>query len=506
MATYTKTFKKKTEIARKEWKMDYPLTEEQELIANSTDKSVMGESVAGGGKSTTMLEMCARLVVKNPLASIFLAIFSKALQMDLEQYSNENLKITTKHALGLASFYINRIKPFVDKNKIRNLLIKEIGFDPDLADGDEARKEMWGEIYNIVNLCDKVRVRFADHTDAMELHNLNEQYACGVNDIALAQEVMKLSNEKAKSGWIDYADMNYIPVLFNFTCKQFDIAVLDECQDLAPTDIMFLEKCMKPDGIARFVGDRRQSIMGFAGADTQMMDKLAVKFNCTQLPISTTFRCGHDIVAAIHARGYHDTIQAWSGVSQGQFIEGGIFDMFKYQNGTLFLARRNAALMPWAIKCHKAGRSVSVLGERIETEMKMILKGVKANTVNALTGYVADQQVQKVEKLMRSAIPKASAIEYINDLYDSLIGIIMECSRVEDVENLIYEIFKPKKDALLFSSMHRSKGREADHVVILDCNRMTLDMSKMNEEGKAQEVNLCYVAFSRAKHILELIP
>jgi superfamily I DNA/RNA helicase len=107
---------------------------------------------------------------------------------------------------------------------------------------------------------------------------------------------------------------------------------------------------------------------------------------------------------------------------------------------------------------------------------------------------------------MSSAAPKSSAVEYVNDLYDSLIGIIMECTRVEDVEKLIYAIFAPKKDALIFSSMHRSKGREADHVVILDCNRMTLDMDKMNEEEKQQEINLCYVAFTRAKHVLELIP
>lgn len=506
MSKYKKSYKKAEPVAKKTWKLKHPLTEEQDALANSTVRSAIGNAVAGSGKSTTMLELAARRMVGFK-GKAFLTLFSKSLQQDLEPYATDNLSITTKHAMGKNLFYLNHLRPFVDPKKSINLLIKELKYDPDGADDSKERKEMWQEIYNIAGLVSKMKVRLAEWQDLGVVAGINAQYACGATDLGLAQQLMKLSIEKAKTGWIDFDDMNYIPVIENFTFREYQLAILDECQDLSPMDAAFFERCINDETILRIVGDVRQSIMGFAGADTGMMQKLRDKFSCVDYPISYTFRCGSDIVAATIAAGYHDHIKAFHANPQGIFIPNGQFDMFDYANGTMLLARRNASLMPYAIKSHKAGRSVSVLGGGIETQMLQILRGSdEIKTISELVGYVTDQQQYKLDKLNQTASPKASAIEFINDLYDSLIGIIMECTKIEEVEKFIIEIFKPKKDSLVFSSIHRSKGREADHVVILDANKITLDMDKMNEEERQQEINLCYVAYTRAKHKLELIP
>jgi superfamily I DNA/RNA helicase len=169
------------------------------------------------------------------------------------------------------------------------------------------------------------------------------------------------------------------------------------------------------------------------------------------------------------------------------------------------LSRRNASLIPFAIKAHKAGRQVSVLGELIEQKMLGILRHKDCKTICELRSDIMDEQAKKINKLQQSSNPSASSIEFVNDLYDTLLSIINECTLVNQVEKMILVLFRLKKDSLVYSSMHRSKGREADRVVILDSSRMTLDLSKMNDEEIQQEKNLVYVAMTRPKQQLDFV-
>ena len=495
-----KKFTKKT-VEKKVWSLKHPLTEEQEAIANAKDPAVMGEAVAGSGKSTTMLEMLSRQM-QDYDGKAFLTLFSKTLQQELEPYATDRLSITTKHAMGMSLFYLNGVKPFVDKNKSKNLL-KQLGFDPSEMPDDQQRGA-WRELYAMVDLADKLRVRFADWRDSYQVAQIAMQYGCDVADYSLVQQLMELSIEKAKTGWIDFTDMNYAPVFWDMEFRKYELGVMDECQDFSPMDAMFLERCIADGGRAVFVGDTRQSIMGFAGADTSMMEKLRNKFQCSTFPISYTFRCPHSVVNAVRSLGHHDTIKAWHGNHDGVFSPDSPYDVHSYANGTMLIARRNASLVPFAIKAHKAGRSVSVLGEHIEVKLLGILRNKDCKTIAELKSAVEEEHAKKLVKLVDGGA-NASSIELVNDLYDTLMSIINECTLVDQVEKMIAELFKPKKDSLIYSSMHRSKGREAEHVVILDATKMTLDLSKLNEEEIQQEKNLCYVAMTRSKHKLEMV-
>jgi len=500
---YKKEYKKKDEVIKKEWKLKHPLTDEQDAIANSSDQSVMGEAVAGSGKSTMILERAKREATKNG-KSAFLTLFSKSLADELEVYSNEFLSIGTKHRMGLKLFYMNGKKPFIDANKSRNLLIKQLKFDPsEMEDGEQFNG--WKQLYAMVDLADKLRVRMADWTDINQVSGINNQYDCEVADLDLVQKLMKLSLEKSETGWIDFTDMNYGPLLMNFNFKKYDAGYMDECQDFSPMDAMFLERCISDGGKMTFVGDSRQSIMGFTGADTSMMEKLKNKFNCSVYPISYTFRCPRAVVDAVIDKGYHDTIKAWHGAKDGAFNPDSEYNIHGYENGTMLLARRNASLIAPALKAYKSGRSVSVIGELIESKMFSILRHLKCNTICEMRSQVMNQHASKIEKLIGSKKARASTIDLVNDTYETLITIINECTLVDQVEKTIKEIFKPKKDSLLYSSMHRSKGREAERVVILDSSKMTLEMSNLDEDEIQQEKNLCYVAMTRAKSQLEFV-
>lgn len=494
---------KKKEIETREWVLKHPLTEEQEALASSDKKSCVGESVAGSGKSTTMLEATTRRM-KSLDGKAAIVMFSKSLQEEMAVYASKNLDITTKHALGYRSFYMNGRRPYVDKNKDVGIIMNELKFDPSKESDPKARRQQWAMLFAMVDLVDKMRVRMADPRSIDAAVQVNSQYGCGVDDMHMALDLLRISTEKGLSGHIGFAEMNYIPVIAGWETPKYDFLCLDEAQDFSPMDELFLSKCIGVDALLRLIGDRRQSILGYAGADTAMIDKLTNKFSAEVFPISVTFRCPHAVVNAITSLGFHKDFKAWGQAKDGEFNPDASYDIFDYANGTMILSRRNATLVPYAIKAHKAGRTVSVLGGGIEFQLLGILKHCQSVTISGLFTEVSEEHERKVSRLVQTGA-KQSAIDFINDVYDTLTSIINECTQVAAVTNMINELFRPKKESIIYSSIHRSKGREADHVVILDSTRMTLDFSRLNEEEVQQEINLQYVACSRAKHRLDFI-
>ena len=86
---------------------------------------------------------------------------------------------------------------------------------------------------------------------------------------------------KTESGLIDYGDMVYIadaifavPEWRQEITRQYDCLIIDEFQDTNPLQYALLEH-LRMDGIPTFiVGDLKQSIMGFQGADPRLFNAL----------------------------------------------------------------------------------------------------------------------------------------------------------------------------------------------------------------------------------------
>jgi hypothetical protein len=493
----------KKEVIKKAWKLKNPLTDEQEALVACPAINVMGESVAGSGKTTTMLERLARMLLGNDLKA-FLTLFSKSMADELSPYAHARLDVGTINKMGNQLFFTNRLRPFVQAGKNITLMQKELGFDPNDFPEDE-RGKAWTLAFATSDLVDKMRVTLSDVNDLSAYISINSQYGCGCIDFDLAQRLLKLSIVKSKTGWIDFIDQIYAPLVHGFDFIQYDIGVIDECQDLSPMSAAFLEKCVKPDGRLTLVGDTRQSIMGFAGADTRMMEKLKDKFSCEVLPISYTFRCPKAVVSAIVDSKVHETIKAWSGAEDGLFDPSGAYDVISVPDNAMLLARRNAHLIEPALKAFNSGRKVSVLGDGIEKQMSSILRLTKSEDIGSLLDELYHMQENAVGKAMASG-STASTVDIVSDKYDTLLSFVQQCKRKTDIIPLIESVFKYKKDSLVFSSIHKSKGREADYVYIINSPNMTLNLAKLNDEEIQQEHNLKYVGMSRAKKSLIFLP
>src|SRR5690606_17228490 len=119
---------------------------------------------------------------------------------------------------------------------------------------------------------------------------------------------------------------------------------------------------------------------------------------------------------------------------------------------------------------------------------------------------IEDWRDQKICALSKRKNPSQSSFDYVNDQADALIAISDGCRDTSDMKNKINEIFQEKGyGGIVCSSIHKSKGLEAEHVSIMDYGNVELFHQKMKPEDFEQERNLHYVALTRAKKTLELV-
>jgi hypothetical protein len=87
--------------------------------------------------------------------------------------------------------------------------------------------------------------------------------------------------------------MLYIPEVLQLPVPEYDFVCVDEAQDYSPVALNFTMRLVNPEhgGRLLFVGDPRQSIFGFAGADTDALDRIVTRANATVLPLSISYRC-----------------------------------------------------------------------------------------------------------------------------------------------------------------------------------------------------------------------
>lgn len=102
---------------------------------------------------------------------------------------------------------------------------------------------------------------------------------------------------------LDYTDLIEYPVYFNMSTPYkispfLDYVLLDEAQDFSMLQQLFLKKLYNPMRPTRFiaVGDRKQSIFGFAGADIYSIDNLKKNLDLQELPLNICYRCAKNII------------------------------------------------------------------------------------------------------------------------------------------------------------------------------------------------------------------
>jgi DNA helicase-2/ATP-dependent DNA helicase PcrA len=313
-------------------------------------------------------------------------------------------------------------------------------------------------------------------------------------------------------GKVDGDGQVYLPVALDLAPSEtFRTVFVDECQDLSAARVALARKLAGKTGRIVAVGDRRQAIYGFSGADPESMDNLHAALAATprgvqELPLDICYRCPKAVIRLVRQLNLHPTIEARPDAPEGEVAsasEATWLDRVSGETDTLVLSRRNVDLVGPAFKLLRRGVRCRIQGRDIAAGLKALARkcawkrdnGSLAQWQKRLDEYV-DRTVRKLADLGHDA-----QVEHLEDRAATL-RVIATADGVDDVPALLKRIDDLFADAgderVVFSTVHKAKGLEAEDVYILRPDLIPFPFARQAWEQQ-QERHLQYVAYTRPK-------
>ncbi|ARB11211.1 putative UvrD superfamily I DNA helicase [Pseudomonas phage JG054] len=449
------------------------------------------EAVAGSGKSTTIVEALKRVTG----SSIFLA-FNKSIAEELKA---RGVNARTFHSLTYGPVTQARGVRTVDTDKLRRLCDAKLkGEDAAIYGSFISKLVGLGRQVGIGCLVPDLPQTWMDiciHHDLEPDHDLADLGRA----IELASELLQHSNE---SSMVDFDDLLYLAVKDGISLPKFDFIFVDEAQDTNAIQRALLRKIMRKGARIVAVGDPAQAIYGFRGADSESLNLIAQEFDAVRLPLSITYRCPTSVVK--YAQQWVSHIQAAPGAREGEVLElGRDWNMTTFKANDLVVCRKTAPLMTLAFKFLRARVPVMVMGREIGAGLKSLINKMNARSLEHLEQKLEAYRDREVEKaLAKKDDAKVEAIEDRISCITCLIDSMPEDQRtIPALLNTLDTLFADKRNAVVLATIHKAKGLEAKRVFWLDRSQCPAKWARQDWQ-RQQEVNLCYVAATRAMESL----
>jgi DNA helicase-2/ATP-dependent DNA helicase PcrA len=436
--------------------------------------------------------------------------FNKSIVEELRKKVGDlsNVEVSTLHSLGAQSCR-KAIGSKINASKYNSYIgqrIEDKTLQGEIYDKLSAvQKIVWKK--NIRQLVDLGRVNLI--TDAAGLRGLAEKFDLDIidNEIERALEIIEWGKKNIKE--MDFTDMIYFPNVLSVPMRKFDWVFIDECQDLNAAQREMFLKCVKPNGgrwIA--VGDERQAIYGFSGADADSFAKLKNIPHTVKLPLSICYRCDQNIIML--AKTIVPQIEWRDGAPVGEIDRDA--KKADVKDGDMILCRITAPLVKLCMEYISTGVKAYVKGRDIGANLINMIENTECVTIDGALEAMRKELGRIIGKLIalhicqteQEAMEHPKYVSY-NDKVQAIEFISRGLEKSEDVANRIRGIFADEKEGICLSTIHKSKGLENDRVFIICEDKMPLKGCMDIPWMAIQEWNLIYVAITRAKHYLGYI-
>ena len=455
-------------------------------------------AVAGAGKTFTITH--ALSLIPKSKSVLFIAFnrhIKEELEMKVKKLGLSNVEVMTVHSYGAKALWFN-YKSKLNNDKVYNViktLFPSWGIHEDIVAG------YIGRVQRLVELA---KLTLADDITSLTEIAYQHQIEIQNGEVNHALEVKDLTDRNTRVH--DFNDMLYFPVRHKLRTKKFDWVFVDECQDLSSCAQELMKRAVAPGGRFVAVGDPRQCIYGFAGADVESFNKLKSIPNTVELPLSLTYRCAKNIVRQAQTIVPH--IEALPNADEGKVeFSGKISDI---QDSDLILSRVNRPLVTLCLKFLGEGRKSYIKGRDIGANLANMLKKTGKKNIDEALDALEVQRHRMINKLVsrgmgKSEAEESSMIKNYDDKTSAIEILAGDFITTKQVINKIFEIFSDESDGICLSSVHKAKGLEADRVFIVEPQMMPVPWAKQDWEIE-QEDNIRYVAYTRAKKELMIIP
>jgi hypothetical protein len=460
-------------------------TDEQIDICNYIRKernNLQINALAGGGKTSTVEMMMGE--THEP--TLYLA-FNKDVVKEAKERLPQGVEIRTFNSMGYECWKKANGSANVNLKKTTELLREELnGYKG--TDRQEISDSWWdisGAVHMAKHLGYIPEGKFTNARRLCDQQTLCQRIENRLSPLCLevVNNVLFASIKAAYAGAIDLDDQIYMPALFGGSYPRFPIVYVDERQDLSPTNVALLERCIpKTDGRLVEVGDRWQAIYAFRGAQTDGMNHSKVRFKMHEMHLSFSFRCPEAIVRAVH---WHVPHMKW-------IKPGGTYDVLSFldpatiPDGAAIICRNNAPLFRAAFALLSRKRSVQVAGSDIGPKILRLLSKVGS------PGDSSEDLQLKIDNWLNDQLQTTNSPQTILDQAECMKVFASWGNSFDQAVGYAKHIFG-QQGTIKLTTGHKAKGAEWNTVYHLDKHLLSKD---------AQDLNLKYVITTRAKQEL----
>lgn len=496
----------------------FPPTPEQQAIIDAAVQSPANIMITAGAgcTKTTTLQFVANAL---PQGEPFLALaFNVKIKKELERVFPAHATIWTLNGLGHRAFGRALGRQLILEDRKIGKLVTQLA----QQQGQALSLDQWSDTKDLVGAAMAAGLvpRGLPGNGLMADTPANWETLLDLGDpaiVPLAQAVLRESIRQSFQGIICFDDQIYMSVCFGGVFPKFPLVMVDEAQDLSPLNHEQVRRCAA--GRLIVVGDPKQAIYAFRGADSASMSKLrALRPEWLDLPLLTTFRCPRVVVQrqqthvpgfaaaasnALGALGLWPRHEAWSWTK---------LEALKPHSDARIavLCRNNAPLLGLAFKFIRRGIGVVMLGRDIGKGLVTLSKKIAKDDSLPIAAFAeALARWAEQQRALAQANDKLEKISGINDREECLQAVI-EFSGAQTagaLRSAIGDLFSRETGVVTLATGHRAKGLEWDVVLHLDPwripSRFARDaLDRGDPRQMEQERNLLYVLETRTKHTL----
>ena len=459
-----------------------------ENVAAGTGHTVV-KAVAGSGKTTTIVEALSH--IPKGQSTLFVA-FNKSIAEELAKRAPRTVEVSTLHSYGLKAVTraLGRLR--IDARRVDDMVQAIHGNDSKTFD-------LRRDLAKTVSLAKGALANDETEIDALiDAFGIESARGTGAARTKFIQDVLDILSQckDVQDGRIDFDDMIWLPIVLNLKQNQFDRVFVDETQDLNPAQIEMTMRAVKTNGRICAVGDPRQAIYRFRGADSAAVDNVVNRLEATILPLSVCYRCCKAVIR--EAQEVVSEIEWAPDAEEGLVSDATVQEMKSAegaQPGDFILSRTNAPLISLCMYFLREGRPATIQGRDIGASLAAFVKKSKAPSVERLCDYVEAWRDTECKRLAA----KNRDTQSVEDRAECILALSEGAASVTDVVDRIESLFADKDDTkrIVLSSTHKAKGMERDKVWML--------ASTYRRRPDVEEKNLYYVAVTRARKALYLV-
>jgi len=429
--------------------------------------------------------------------------FNKHIANELQARVPDTVEVRTLNAFGysICRDYVPKVK--VDLRKIEFILKRNM--DTSDKEGYIEFLKLKRPVQQIVDILKGANIQHPTIEDALAAIDL---FAIDTEDDQQAAHfAIKCFNESiADQKNIDFSDQLFLPIYNNWSIPTYDFVFIDEAQDLNAIQQELVVRA-GARGRVLMVGDPKQAIYGFRGADYNAFCNLEQRLEAKPFPLSKCYRCREQIVTL--AKSIVPQIEHHS---PGGTVRTCKPSEFKPCAGDYVLCRTNAPLVSACLDLIADDRKAVILGRDIADGLKQTVykigRDALGSTVQSHQQFRNELELWYTEQRERWQY-KEHKLAIAEDKYNVLCILLSKTGQNSDIVqalvNKVDAIFSAEGAEITLSTIHKAKGLEADRVWLLRPEDLPFLKYAHNESAREQEFNIKYVAITRAKEELVFV-